>query len=529
MKKTFKALKITSTLLFITIAFIGCDKDFTNIDSDIKGSENFNTPSIRFPVLTYNQKLNPVQTNNLSSNLLGVYKDPIYGFTTANVVTQVLPNGYNPDFGTNAAIDSVMLIIPYHSKKEFDASGESEYKIDSLFGDVPIKLEVFKNNYFLRDLNPENIEEFQKYYSNGNGITFDESTLLFKDEQFIASDDEIDTDLSEEGEELIAPSLYLNTTDIAFWEDLLKVGDTLTHPELSNSNNFKDYFRGLYFKTSLIDGADFGNMTLLDFSKAKIQVKYTTDGTEIDDEGNPIRVPKVFNLNFIGNRFNIFKNDQTNTVIADADASANTTDGDEKLYLKGGEGSMAIIDLFKGNITVNGVEQDAYEYFKSKKDKWLINEANIVFHVDQTAGLNKDFQPERVILYDLKNDAALVDYYMDVADVNNPRSSKSFHSTVLERDSDGNGVKYKVRMTEHLNNILLKDSTNLKLGLMVTTNINELFNYSILDSEEKITSGSVMSPKGTVLHGGNINVAENKRIQLEVFYSCIKEDGDCTE
>ena len=84
-------------------------------------------------------------------------------------------------------------------------------------------------------------------------------------------------------------------------------------------------------------------------------------------------------------------------------------------------------------------------------------------------------------------------------------------------------------MTEHLNNILLKDSTNLKLGLMVTTNINELFNYSILDSEEKITSGSVMSPKGTVLHGGNINVAENKRIQLEVFYSCIKEDGDCTE
>ena len=28
-----------------------------------------------------------------------------------------------------------------------------------------------------------------------------------------------------------------------------------------------------------------------------------------------------------------------------------------------------------------------------------------------------------------------------------------------------------------------------------------------------------MSPKGTVLHGSNINVPEEKRVQLEIFYT----------
>jgi len=70
---------------------------------------------------------------------------------------------------------------------------------------------------------------------------------------------------------------------------------------------------------------------------------------------------------------------------------------------------------------------------------------------------------------------------------------------------------------------LLRDSTNTKLGLVVSTNVNENLQSCLLDSEDEsvtnVLSGSVMSPRGTILHGSNENVAEEKRAQLEIFYT----------
>ena len=57
-------------------------------------------------------------------------------------------------------------------------------------------------------------------------------------------------------------------------------------------------------------------------------------------------------------------------------------------------------------------------------------------------------------------------------------------SKILERDSENNGIKYKLRLTEHLNNILVRDSTNVKLGLYVSTNVNDIQQADVLDSED---------------------------------------------
>ena len=58
-----------------------------------------------------------MQTNNLSSNLLGVYNDPLFGTTTANLVTQVnLATGsQGRTYGVNIRLDSIVLTIPYFS------------------------------------------------------------------------------------------------------------------------------------------------------------------------------------------------------------------------------------------------------------------------------------------------------------------------------------------------------------------------------------------------------------------------------
>ncbi|MBU2940911.1 DUF4270 domain-containing protein [Lacinutrix sp. C3R15] len=525
MKKTIKALKITSVLSLISIAFIACDKDFSTLDSDIQGAQNFSTDSEKIPVIAYTKKFNPVQSNGLSSNLLGVYKDDIYGLTTASVVSQVSLSSYDPDFGDEPELESVILSIPYFSTAGDTVDGETTYTItqqDSLFGNAPIKLSIYKNNYFLKDFNAENIEEYEIYYSNANTtINFDNHTdeLLFETDAFVPSESEITLNDETDDEEKLTPRFReeLNNVD-GFWEDLIFSKEGMT--ELSNDNNFKNYFRGLYFKASLPDGATEGNMVMLDFSNATIELNYTNETDELDDDGNPVREEQTLEINFSGNRLNILENDPSVTTLADADAAANPTEGNEKLYLKGGEGAMAVVDLFGGPDSDNDGLSDAYDDFiATYKDQRLINEANLVFYVDQTAGLNDEQEPSRVIIYDLKNNIPVVDYFLDLADVSDPEYSIEYHSTVLERDSDNNGVKYKIRLTEHLNNILLRDSTNLKLGLMVTTNINEVLQYSTFDSEDKLTSGTVMSPKGTVLHGSNENVAEENRVQLEIFYS----------
>src|SRR5690606_19358302 len=99
------------------------------------------------------------------------------------------------------------------------------------------------------------------------------------------------------------------------------------------------------------------------------------------------------------------------------------------------------------------------------KPSRLINEANLIFYVDQDlTGVEKDVQPNRVVLYDIKNNIPIIDYFFDTTtNTTNPVDSKLNYSSKLDRDAIGKGVKYKIRMTEHLNNILLKDSTNFQL------------------------------------------------------------------
>src|SRR5690606_3041116 len=107
-----------------------------NLDTDIVGDPNFGTASEKYDVIAYTKKLQPVQTNNLPINLLGVYKDPVYGLTTGNFVTQLSPTVLAPDFGEDVVLDSVVLTVPYFSRQTGIAeNGDSTYELDSVFGD----------------------------------------------------------------------------------------------------------------------------------------------------------------------------------------------------------------------------------------------------------------------------------------------------------------------------------------------------------------------------------------------------------
>ena len=188
--------------LYITICLVlfsihSCEKDFTSIDSDVINSENavnFETKSIEYPILTYTKRVDPVQSNNLPSFLLGYYNHPVFGESSSSFVGQMVPENYSPEFGENPVLDSVILTIPYFSRGvETSDEDDITYELDSVYGDDPIKLSIYRNNFFLRSFDPYGeFDDTQKYYSNGSLSDIEsinqsqlEGDLLFEIDEFV--------------------------------------------------------------------------------------------------------------------------------------------------------------------------------------------------------------------------------------------------------------------------------------------------------------------------------------------------------
>jgi Domain of unknown function (DUF4270) len=551
MKKKHIILKNITLLTFIFSGFIACDKDFASIESDVVNSDNtanFTTDKATYPVITYNKKITPFQSNRLPAYLLGYYNDPVFGTSTANFVAQMLPNTFDPTFGENIVLDSIILNIPYLSTSlGVDDEGNTTYKLDSVYGNTPIKLSVFQNNFFLRSFDPESeFNDSQKYFSNGatsqtNFInpTELEGQLLYINDTLVASDKqilltEIDTVTNEPViSDRLAPAIrvHLENPNDIYWQGLFfdKEGD----PELSNQNNFADYFRGLYFKVEAVEVN--GSLMQLNFasSEANITLYYTSDIPDPESDTEITQKAGTFILNFSGNLVNIFDNNFIPIPIGDPII------GDEKLYLKGGEGSMAVIDLFNGEIeNSNGVLSPALEVLKNTYRKVdengsfikesngnfvqnrLINEAYLEFFVDQS--IVQGQEPDRLYIYDIENKVPLIDYFLDQSVSNLTINAKIDHLEPLVRvegDPNGEGIKYKIRITEHLNNLIIRDSTNVKLGLVVTSNVVSIDQLDLLTEQGKIIpSGTILSPRGTVLFGNN-TTNDDKKVKLTIYYT----------
>jgi hypothetical protein len=532
MKKIKFDLKNLFLLSALLTLFVACDKDFVTLESDISGQNNFDVSDTQYEVTAYNNKLNPVQTNGLPANLLGFYKDLVYGNTTANVVTQLAPTTFDPTFPDDVRLDSVVLTVPYFSKSTGITDGVTAYKLDSIYGTGAINLSIYENTYFLRTFDPNS--EFnrpQKYFSDRSlspstqiPLTSLKDNLLESLTEFKPSNAEIKQKV---GEELTrtAPALRLKM-DTDFWENkiILKEGGT----ELSNLNNFQNYFRGLYFEAEARN--EDGTMMLLNFgsTNANIIMYYSSPPVGTATE----RVNATYRLNFAGNRINFLDNDFSLTI-----PQGNPETGDEKLYLKGGQGSIAVIDLFGATDidddlgTITPFEEFKNAYVETDADgkfvraKRLINEANLVFYVDKT--LTAGQEPDRIYIYDTKNNRTLTDYSFDAPDQVTPNNSRTNHLGKLERVSDASnsqGVKYKIKITEHIKNLLLRDSTNVSLGLAVSSNVNiedGAGQGAILSTDNKAVTtvpvSAILSPRGTVLYGNNI--ATDQKLYLEIFYT----------
>ena len=538
----FQYLKIIA--IFLT--FISCEKDFVSFDSGVINSDNainFSTNNVEYNLTTQSEMVNPVQTNNLPSFLLGSYNHTQYGRSNSSFVGQMVPSEYNHDFGDNVVLDSVVLTIPYFSRGiDTSEEGDITYEIDSVYGEDPIKLSVYRNNFFFRTFDPfSNFDTSQSYYSNGSlsveeiiDVAQLEGELLFEIDDFTPSPEQINlTKIDTAGNpyvaQRIAPALRfkLNNPNDNFWET--NFFENEGNQVLTNEPNFKEFFRGLYIK---VESNSNGSIMLLNFasSNTKLTIHYTSDNTNVGDSDtgsiDDIETNQhEYVMNFSGNLINLFDNENPIDV-----GLIDQTNGSENIYLRGGEGIVSTLDLFSGTITNdNGEEMSAFDHFKqffyddiADEPIRIVNEAYIEFFVNQNF-INDD-EPERIYIYNYEQNTALIDYFLDQSVSSLTINAKINHLEPLVRDSldDDKGIKYKIRITEHLNNLILRDSTNAKLALGVISDVASVQNFKILDGSEsenkRLASGIILSPKGTILHG-NLSADIEKRPKIKIYYT----------
>ncbi|MFL9830243.1 DUF4270 domain-containing protein [Flavobacterium sp. ST-87] len=541
----FKKILIVITVVF----FVSCDKDFNSIGDDLVGNDHFGLERKSFNVLAYNQKINAVQSSNLPVNALGVYEDAVFGTTTASFVTQLTLASVNPVIGNNVEVDSVILSVPYFNTPLPNPdleSGENLYRLDSLYGNKDlgkIKLSIYENGYFMRDLDPETgFLETQRYYTNQisdfetlkGSVALNDAADVSQNTAFFFNPKAVRETTTTNGEAATTQSVPAMRLALNKSYFKTKIIDAAASGKLVTNDVFKNYFRGLYFKVEK-SGSNPGVLSMMNFRAGTVTIYYKEDSST----DNTVKVSKSILLNLTGNTVNLLSNDVTNaTDYTNAATNSDTAAGDEKLYVKGGEGSMAVLDLFdqtdnlsydaNGNVQgPNGVYDELDEL--RRKDpvtgkRVLINEANLVFHMDHTAmGANKI--PGRIYLYDLTNNTTIVDYLFDGTTGTNSKNGLLIYGGLLNTTNTDDKT-YKFRITNHIRNLIQNsDSTNVKLGVVITEDINNsAMNKLRLPLQPgttltKVPQASVMSPLGVVLHGSKSSVPADKKLKLEIYYT----------
>lgn len=532
----FKTILLVVTALFLN----SCDKDYNSIGGDLIGDNNFELSKYTSPVIAYNQKLGPIESNNLAVNALGIYNNGPFGTSTANFATELTLETVKPTLGINPVIESVVLTIPYFStlKSVNATTGDNTYTLDSIYGGGKIKLSVYESGYSMRSLDPTNSFEGQKYYTNQNsdfenvkiGNRLNDDSDVKQNDAFFFDPAEYKQTVTVDTKETVtrvAPGMRLNLNKAFFTTKIL---DAVASGKLATNDVFKNHFKGLYFKVEKISGSE-SQMAMLNFAAGKITVNYKENTSATD----ATRVNKSIVLNLVGNTVSLLS-DTDSAAYGSAISSASTSTGDARLYLKGGEGSLAVIELFgktdvrgfdsNGNPTnvPNGVsdELDDLRYPVDGK-KLLINEANLVFHIDAAAMAGAK-EPNRVYLYDLTHNQSILDYKLDGSSGTKAQNGKFIYSGIIKKEAitDGRGQTYKIRLTNQIRNLIKNaDSTNVKLGLVVTGNINNTVSAKLRTAKplfSQAPKAAIITPLGTILYG-NKEADETKRLKLEIYYT----------
>ena len=171
--------------------------------------------------------------------------------------------------------------------------------------------------------------------------------------------------------------------------------------------------------------------------------------------------------------------------------------GTDRIYVQGAAGGIAILDILS--------QEDLDEL---RSNNWLINSANLHLYVDKNA--SSSIIPEQLYLFNYDEQKQLTDIFTEGIPA---------VGGFLERDDEGEPVRYTFRITDYVSNLLVSEDpeTLVRLGLKVYNPTDVPANSSDVSIKEYS-----WNPQGVVLFDHSES-AGDKKLSLEIFYTELKE------
>ena len=226
-------------------------------------------------------------------------------------------------------------------------------------------LKVERSTFFLRDLDPNaSFQEAQQYYSNqvfspdfvtGDPL-FEGVVEIIDEEILIPNEDDESTEDVDESQTFtkLQPGIRVALDNEFFQNNIL---DKEGSSELLSQSNFTEFIRGLHF--SIVDQEGNDVLVMFDLKSANITMTYSydnydTNGT-IDDtsDDNPNNIlEKDFTFSFLSTVATGVSGNAVNTLITENYGpqvlqALDNGENASRLYLKGGPGTYAEINLFE--------------------------------------------------------------------------------------------------------------------------------------------------------------------------------------
>ena len=603
-----KVLLKIYVLLFSFVFITSCNKDFYSVGIEIFDQQFNDLKSKTFPIFSYQQSLEKVQTNNISSLHLGTFDNDLFGRTNSGFISQLNISTLqtfglfsqeqeiqgSPDIrviNENEQLTAVYLELPYFNNTNdadsdgvidiYDAdpsnplsdsdndgvdditelraglnplSNDSDndgildlndsdnetynasaqvYQIDSIFGNrnATFDIKVSELTYFLNDLDPKNNFESQKeYFSDddfydrgfyGETLHDGQITLNFEEIPVLYFEDDLSTP-----EDEISQINYFDTPrlrvplNINFFQSMIVNQEG--SDQLTDQTIFNNYFKGLIIKAENFSDDLYMSLDLFN-SRILFEYNYNfynTNGTDDVSDDFIEKRQKSNSISLGGVAYNLYKYDNISESILTSLSLSKENLPSDKIYLNGTE-FISKLKLFSNDNSLSSELQE----FKDKEV--LINEANIILHLDQEMyNSNYEFLPKRLYLYSYKDGVPIEDFNKDFSINYNPtavNANKFLFGGLLQYDSNNKPTSYKFNITNHVSNIVRHDSLNIDIGLTTTSNVEDISiknGYSSDNRKLKIPSPSVSLPFPVSIFGSKPNQKDlSKQLKLEVKYT----------
>ncbi|MDX8338262.1 DUF4270 domain-containing protein [Draconibacterium sp. IB214405] len=358
---TVQLVKMLGVLLVAVSAFVACNNEQNDLGLGVLPEEdliNVRNISVSDKIASFTFSESNLVSNQASVNLLGSFKDPVFGKTTAHFASQFRLTEY-PDFGTNPVVDSVRLYIFYRN----------------IYGDTLTtqRLKVYEME---SDLLPATDVE----YTQDIDLKSMASTVPLAEFDFNPKV-ELDSATQDTNYQLLTIPLANSLGEKLIGADSL---------DMINNDVFLQYFKGLYIESEDVSGEgaliNIHTLPTSTFQGSALLVYFNNDENTIDleDDEEPDTMSQAYLITSNSARVSAIVHDYTGTPFLE---NLDSEDVEEDLVYVQPTGGL------KSRITITGLE--------SWKDSvnMGINKAEIVFHVDTIASDIHNYPPPSQLLF----------------------------------------------------------------------------------------------------------------------------------